>query len=80
MLRPGIQRRRFLVGAAAAGAIGANAARAQDRSGSIQTDDKPKELAGKPMPEPSPASNAVPATGGVRAQAPIETRSNARLP
>jgi NAD(P)-dependent dehydrogenase (short-subunit alcohol dehydrogenase family) len=64
MLRPGIQRRGFLVGAAAAGAIGANAARAQNQSGSIQTDNAPKELGGKPMPEPSPSQSSGPVAPG----------------
>src|ERR1700679_447597 len=64
MDRPGIQRRGFLVGAAAAGAVGANVARAQNQPSSIQTDNAPKELAGKPMPEPSPAQSSGPIVPG----------------
>jgi NAD(P)-dependent dehydrogenase (short-subunit alcohol dehydrogenase family) len=64
MVGTGIQRRGFLVGAAAAGAVGANAARAQNQSGSIHTDNAPKELAGKPMPEPSPAQSSGPIVPG----------------
>ena len=64
MLRPGIRRRGFLMGAAAAGAIGANAARAQNQSGSIQTDNAPKELAGKPVPEPSSSQSSGPIAPG----------------
>jgi hypothetical protein len=51
VLRLGIQRRGFLVGAAAAGAIGGNAARAENQWCSIQTNNAPKDLGGKPMPE-----------------------------
>jgi NAD(P)-dependent dehydrogenase (short-subunit alcohol dehydrogenase family) len=61
MVGTGIQRRGFLVGAAA---VGANAARSQNQSGSIQTDNAPKELAGKPMPEPSPAQSSGPIVPG----------------
>jgi NAD(P)-dependent dehydrogenase (short-subunit alcohol dehydrogenase family) len=64
MLRPGIQRRGFLMGAAAAGAIGANAARADNQWSSIQTDNARKELDGKPMPEPSSAQSSGPVVPG----------------
>jgi hypothetical protein len=55
MDRPGIKRRGFLMAAAATGAVAAGGARAQSAPGSVQTDNAPKELAGKPMPEPSPS-------------------------
>jgi hypothetical protein len=50
MDRPGIQRRGFLMAAAAAtSAVAAGGARSQSGPGSIQTDNAPTELAGKPM-------------------------------
>jgi NAD(P)-dependent dehydrogenase (short-subunit alcohol dehydrogenase family) len=64
MERFGIQRRGFLLGVAAAGTVGSDVARAQDRPGSIQTDDRPKELDGKPMPEPSPSQSTGTVTAG----------------
>jgi NAD(P)-dependent dehydrogenase (short-subunit alcohol dehydrogenase family) len=65
MDRPGIQRRGFLMAAAAAtSAVAAGGARAQSGAGSVQTDNAPKELAGKPMPEPSPAQSSGPVTPG----------------
>src|ERR1700759_4431266 len=64
MLRPGIQRRGFLMGAAAAGAIGANAARANNRPSSIKPANAPKKPAGKPMPEPSQSQSSGPIVPG----------------
>jgi hypothetical protein len=52
MDRPRIQRRGFLMAAAATGAVAAGGAHAQNTPGSVQTDNAPKELAGKLMPEP----------------------------
>jgi hypothetical protein len=53
MDRSDIQRRGFLMAAAATSAVAAGGAHAKNGPGSIQTDNAPKELAGKPMPEPS---------------------------
>ena len=64
MLRRAIQRRGFLMGAAATGAIGANAARAENQWSSMQTDNAPKEMGGKPMPEPSPSQSSGPIAPG----------------
>jgi hypothetical protein len=65
MDRPGMQRRGFLMAAAAAtSAVAAGAPRAQGAPGSVQTDNAPKELAGKPMPEPSPSQSSGPVAPG----------------
>jgi NAD(P)-dependent dehydrogenase (short-subunit alcohol dehydrogenase family) len=65
MDRPGIERRGFLVAAAAAtSAVAAGGARAQSTPGAVQTDNAPKELAGKPMPEPSPSQSSGPVAPG----------------
>jgi NAD(P)-dependent dehydrogenase (short-subunit alcohol dehydrogenase family) len=64
MDRPGIQRRGFLMAAAATGAVAAGGARAQSAPGTVQTDNAPKELAGKPMPEPSPSQSSGPVAPG----------------
>src|SRR6202046_792186 len=61
---PGIQRRGFLMAVAAAGAVAAGGARAQSEPGTVQTDNAPKELAGKPMPEPSPSQSSGPVVAG----------------
>jgi hypothetical protein len=61
---PGIERRGFLMAAAASGAVAAGGARAQGESGGVQTDTAPKELAGKPMPEPSPSQSSGPVVAG----------------
>lgn len=58
MARREIQRRRFLVGAAATGTIAAGVARARSAPVSVQTDSAPKELAGQPMPEPSASQSS----------------------
>jgi NAD(P)-dependent dehydrogenase (short-subunit alcohol dehydrogenase family) len=60
---PGIERRGFLMAAAASGAVAAGGARAQAEPG-VQTDNAPKELAGKPMPEPSPSQSSGPVVAG----------------
>jgi short chain dehydrogenase len=62
MDRPGIQRRGFLIAAAATSAVGA--ARAQSGPASVQTDNAPKDLACEPMPEPSPAQSSGPVAPG----------------
>jgi hypothetical protein len=65
MDRPGIQRRGFLMAAAAAtSAVAAGGARAQSAPGSVQTDNAPKELGGKSMREPSPSQSAGPIVSG----------------
>src|SRR6202789_623354 len=64
MVRSGIQRRGFLIAAAATGAVAAGGARAQSGEGSVQTDNGPKELAGKAMPEPSPSQSSGPVVPG----------------
>jgi NAD(P)-dependent dehydrogenase (short-subunit alcohol dehydrogenase family) len=64
MDRLGIQRRGFLMAAAATGAVAAGGARAQSEPGTVQTDNSPKELAGKPMPEPSPSQSSGPVAPG----------------
>src|ERR1700733_3112993 len=64
MVRSGIQRRGFLMAAAATGAVAAGGARAQSGEGSVQTDNAPKELAGKAMPEPSPSQSSGPVVPG----------------
>jgi hypothetical protein len=64
MDRPGIQRRGFLMAAAATSAVAAGGARAQGAPGTVQTDNAPKELAGKPMPEPSPTQSSGPVAPG----------------
>src|ERR1700683_1202779 len=64
MVRSGIQRRGFLIAAAATGAVAAGGARAQSGEGSVQTDNGPKELAGKAMPEPSPSQSSEPVVPG----------------
>jgi FlaA1/EpsC-like NDP-sugar epimerase len=64
MVRSGIQRRGFLIAAAATGAVAAGGARAQSGEGSVQTDNAPKELAGKAMPEPSPSQSSGPVVPG----------------
>jgi NAD(P)-dependent dehydrogenase (short-subunit alcohol dehydrogenase family) len=60
---PGIERRGFLMAAAASGAVAAGGARAQAEPG-VQTDNALKELAGKPMPEPSPSQSSGPVVAG----------------
>ena len=50
--------------AAATGAVSAGGARAQAEQGRVQTDNAPKELAGKPMPEPSPSQSSGPVVAG----------------
>jgi NAD(P)-dependent dehydrogenase (short-subunit alcohol dehydrogenase family) len=50
--------------AAASGAVAAGGARAQAEPGRVQTDNAPKELAGKPMPEPSPSQSSGPVAAG----------------
>jgi NAD(P)-dependent dehydrogenase (short-subunit alcohol dehydrogenase family) len=60
----GIQRRGFLMAAAASGAVAAGGARAQGEAGRGQTDTAPKELAGKPMPEPSSSQSSGPVVAG----------------
>jgi NAD(P)-dependent dehydrogenase (short-subunit alcohol dehydrogenase family) len=65
MDRPGIQRRGFLMAAAAAtSAVAAGGGRAQSAPGSVQTDNAPKELAGKSMPEPSASQSSGPVVPG----------------
>src|SRR5580698_7197213 len=61
---PGIERRGFLMAAAASGTVAASGARAQAKPGGVQTDNAPKELAGKPMPEPSPSQSSGPVVAG----------------
>jgi NAD(P)-dependent dehydrogenase (short-subunit alcohol dehydrogenase family) len=60
---PGIERRGFLMAAAASGAVAAGGGRAQAEP-KVQTDNAPKELAGKPMPEPSPSQSSGPVVAG----------------
>ena len=65
MDRPGMERRGFLMAAAATtSAVAAGAARAEIGSASVQTDNAPKELAGNPMPEPSPSQSSGPVVPG----------------
>jgi hypothetical protein len=64
MDRPGIERRGFLMAAAATGAVAAGGARAQSAPGTVQTDNAPKELAGNPMPEPSASQSSGPVAPG----------------
>ena len=52
--------------AAATGAVAAGGARAQNEPGTVQTDNAPKELAGKLMPEPSPSQSCGPVVSGRR--------------
>jgi hypothetical protein len=66
MDRSGIQWRGFLMAAAATGAVAVGGAHAQSEPGTVQTDNAPKELAGKPMPEPSPSQSSGPAVSGRR--------------
>jgi hypothetical protein len=55
MDRPGIQRRGFLMAAAAAtSAVAAGGARAQSAPGSVQTDNAPKELGASQCRSPRP--------------------------
>ena len=53
-----------MAAAAATSALGAGGARAQTNSGAVQTDNTPKELAGKPMPEPSGSQSSGPVAAG----------------
>ena len=65
MDKRGIQRRGLLMSAAATGAVAAGGVRAQSSAlGSVQTDNAPKELAGKPMPEPSLSQSSGPIAPG----------------
>ncbi len=50
--------------AAATSAAATSAARAQGGPGSVQTDAAAKELAGKPMPEPSASQSSGPIVAG----------------
>ena len=58
-------RRGLVLGAAATGLLAAGTALGQTKTAAaIETDTAPKELDGKPMPEPSPAQSAGPVASG----------------